>query len=358
MASAGAARGWRHNVRAGGVRSQEFLDAYRHVRGLYDADFVEECRHKFHSAPSYLYRVLCDNSAPFDVFRQELDDIIAFAKKVGLLDDETGGRLRSLDDTQFLAAVSEVQAAKFFGDRGYALTPRPAGRQGRKGDFEIAMSPPVFTEVKAIFDRPREALHQRLSTKLWEYARRGLAGLDGQCIIDFGRMTPAADFQGPRFARWLRRFVTTVLTAGQAASGLYQDRSGFAVGVTVSPWPGWKGRAGLIGPWIGGFMPTQRQLSAAIDSALTQMPDDGRRNLAIIRPYLTFPPDAEDLDAAVGHVFGAPMNRRLSAVGLLAANLQRVGTTLSLLVYLNPAARYPIRPEELGQEGIVVSSHD
>jgi hypothetical protein len=340
------------------VSNQNFLSVYSHIQGLYAANLIEECRQKFHSVPNYLYRVLCDPNPSLEVVRNELDELIGFAKRCGLLDQETAGRLRSFDDAQFLAALSELQAGRFFSDRGFVLRPRPDGRAGKKGDFEILASPPIFTEVKAIFDRPREVLYHRLTTKLWECARRALRGVHGGLVIDFERMTAARDFRGAGFMQQLRSAALSVLDSGESVSVAYRDASGFAVDVAISPWPGSNGRPFMMGPVIVGAVATQDQVLGAIDSALPQMPDDGRRNLAIIHPHLTFPPDAEDLDTAVGHVFGRRTNRRLSAVGLLVANVQRTGTTLSLSVHLNPAARYPLRAEELEAEGVVVPRHD
>jgi hypothetical protein len=331
------------------------LGPYPRLAECFDDDFRDEYARKHQAAPSRVYRILCDPNPRCEQWREEVDGLLATGARVGLLNREMMGKLRSGDDGQFLGAVSELETAKFFDDRGFPLTPRPRGRAGRTGDMQLGLAPPLFVEVKALLDRPAESVEQRLSSKLWKYARE----VELRFTVHLKIITPAADFRGRTFQHWLE----ALLLRGSGAEdtdAVYRDKSGFEVAVKSRPHNATASHV-LCTQIRVGWSQTKEYVKASIRASYQQLPEGHRPALVVLRPWLTEPVDQDDmvdalygsaqvvLNTNTGHVdsgrvsdgvFRPGRNERLSAVGVLRdVGIQR---DLALDVYHSELARHPL----------------
>lgn len=341
------------------------LGPYPRLAECFDDDFRAEYARKHQAAPSRVYRILCDPNPRSEQWREDIDALLATGARVGLLNRETIGKLRSGDDGQFLGAVSELETAKFFDDRGFPFTPRPRGRAGRTGDLQLGLAPPVFVEVKALLDRPAETVEKRLSSKLWKYARE----VELRFVVQLKIITPAADFRGRTFQHWLQALL--LRSSGEEdTEAVYRDKSGFEVAVKSRPHNATVSHV-LCTQIDVGWSQTKEYVKASVRAAYEQLPEDGRPALVVLRPWLKEPVDQDDmLDALYGTeqmllttgtgqvqlgraadgVFQPGQNRRLSAVGLL----RDVGARfdLALDIYHYELAQWRLDWESLRGTGI------
>jgi hypothetical protein len=330
----------------------DYLQRYSNICRVFDAALITECRSKYHSSPTWPYAYLCDPRPDLHGYRRQFDELLGFAEEHGFLDGETLGRLRTLEEPDFLSVIAELDCAKFMHDRGLPVRPRPEGRPGKRGDFEIAVSAPIFVEVKSLFDRPLEALQQRVNSKLRTSGRRATADLDVPCIIHLGHIRNPQDFRGRAFGARVREELTAHRD-NLNLSFTYIEPSGFSVDVKVQPWP--TGRtAGFVGPWIWTWGRTEPYIRA-IDSAMPQLPNDGRPCIVVLRPWLTFPPDAEDLAIVWDKSFARGARPRVSAIAILTADNRAGGYALTMNIYANPTPRYPLPLEHMRRQGILVN---
>lgn len=309
------------------VRTVPFPN-HPNLSAIYDEDWVEKCGRKFASSPNKMYRCLCDESPTTDKLRDDLEALFGLGHHMKLMDEQLIGRLRKLDELSWLSAIAELEAAQLFSDEGFEFSAKPAGRSARVGEFQIGSQPPVFVEVKTLFEDSDGILHERVRRKLWKSVKAVGQSTGASYFVGFGRVRRLADFSQRSFQEELTR----VFSTDRCPSFTYQDKSGFSVDITLTPKSTGK-PASPSGPWQGLWGNQNAAYERAIGRALKQLPDD-RPNLLIIRPYLSFPLDREDIQELTEWCFDSCVRTRLSALGLMKDS----GDARILEVHENPFA--------------------
>ena len=339
------------------------LTEYPQLASVYDVDFRRRYSEKNEAAPDLLWTVLCDPSPVADPYRQEFDTLVAEGLRSGLLGNEMRGRLRSSSAEQRYGAVSELEVGRFLSERGFAWLPRPRGRGTRCGDIQLHTHPPAFVEVKAILDRPIEVIEQFISRKLWRVTEMCVKQVNRPLLVQTMIYQVAPDFDGRHYRRWLLRHLSADAPLPRHAR--YAGRAGLVLDIEVIDSPLTSRESAQIQTPPAHWVQTASYVRHSLENSYRQLPDDGRVCITILRPHLAFKPDTDDM---LGSLYGTEQwivsmgpeprcvgakrapdgffspnaHRRVSAAALLKAVRTETGTDLTLDVYHNPFARYPL----------------
>jgi hypothetical protein len=243
------------------------------------------------------------------------------------------GNLRKQDEKSWLAAIAELEVAQLLGDAGIEFCAEPAGRVGKYGELQIVSDPPVFVEVKTLFDDPDGTLRERVRRKLWHSTRLVGRQLGITGVVEFVHIRRLTDFSQRSFERRLRE----VATPGVGVrNDVFTDKSGFEIEFRYRPQPSLRSLA-PVGPWHFSWGTDTNPYERAIRRALKQLPPD-RPNLLILRSYIEFPLDAEDVSELTARCFRPGGRTRISALAFMRDS----GGSRTLALHLNPFARLPL----------------
>lgn len=341
------------------------LSNFPRIQKLFSDQFRSRYYQAHQHAPDFLYGVLCEHGEECDGFRQELEDLLEVGERLGLLDDQMRGRLASGDLDGLYSAIAELEVAKFLDDRGFELTPAPAGNAGRVGDMQVETEAPVFVEVKAVLDRRPEAEERRIISSLIRYAEPLFDEFNDSVLVMF-EMPQGGVFGRRQVEGWLRRTFRERAEAGQAGTDgeyVYDSPQGLRLAMRLKHARGAEHPAMMtMSTWDN--PPVADYLSSSVEGAYPQLPDDGRPTLVIVREFLSmWATEKHVLQALFGsrkwtvnfksgnfkESYGgdgllAPSRReRLSAVGFLQVRRPGVGEkATTLLVFHNPWTRYQL----------------
>jgi len=368
----GEARG---DVRGAGVITPALPDLteYPHLASIYDDEFRTRYQRDNETAPDLLWTALCDADPIGDPYRREFNVLISEGVACGLLDNGARSRLRSSSADQRWGAFSELEVGHFFSERAFAWVPRPTGKGRRQGDIGLRLLQPAFVEVKAILDRPIQATQEFISRKVWRIGENCLKKVDRPLWAQTWIQQLAPDFDGGDYRRWLLRGLESNQPLPFHLE--YVSRSGLVVQIEVVRSPLTSGEATQTQMPPACWLSTGSYIRQSINKAYEQVPDDGRVSLIILRPHLTFKPGIDDmLDSLYGKqqwivsvgpkptlvgtkrardgFFSRSVRTRVSGVGLLNAVRTEHGTQLSLDLYHNPFARYPLNWQSLAGAAI------
>jgi hypothetical protein len=301
------------------------------LSSLYDWDWIAACERKFGAAPTPMYNCLCDRTIRAATLRDDLETLMRCGIDTGILDEKMRGQLRAFDEVAWLASIAELECADILVRAGLLVVSKPRGREGTLGDFEVESDPPVFVEVKALFDDPKRRLHEKVRCKLWKSARVAGQEVGVSCYVQFGHVRKLADFSGTLFKNFLRRKLAEHQKS-LTFDFVYRDRSGFEIDASVRPRQPGKPTASS-GPWQGWWGSLDESYKKAVGKSLRQLPAD-RPVLVVFRPWRSFPPDDEDTEELLAWCFQKKVRTRISALGILSD--QTGSRTLTL--YPNPYA--------------------
>lgn len=350
------------------------LQNYPRVASLF-SDVAREKYFRAHQhAPDFIFAILCQEGDECDGYRGELEDLLAFGDGIGLLDQQTAGRLASMQAEGFFSAFAELEVAAFLTKLGLDLTPSPAGRGDHVGDVQIETTPPVFVEVKAALDRNEELTEGRVISGLIRYAEPLLDQFDDPVIVEF-QVLDGGQFARRNLEHWLR----TVFSqreddeqTGTAATHVYESTQGLRLSMKLHPVEGLESPA-MLPMSDKTNPPVADYLSASIQSAYDQLPDDGRVSLIILRPFLSlWATEKHVREALFGRVvwdvnlaskdvterhggdglLGPGKWTRLSAVGLLDVRRSIGEKTTRLMIHHNPWAQIPLDASSINRANV------
>ncbi len=310
--------------------------------------------------PDLLWSLLFGAHHELDAYRTELEALLVHAKDTDLLSDELISRLRSRNPVTRCGARAQLEVASLFSELSIPWTQDPQGRPGRIGDFEISIDRPIFTEVKAIFDRDDGVIREFISTKLWMLTERALNQSESCWLVTSRIRTFAMNFDGQHFSRWIRRR----LAKGVPFEEEYSSSTGLLVLVSGNPRD--DESAHLQSP-PATDVSAHIYIRQSCEKAYEQLPDD-RPTLVVLRSFLSVRCGEYDMinalygqrqlsinlrthersEARAPDGFISPTrHRRVSAVAHLDVRGGERGHTYRLDFYHNPFARHPI-PSERG----------
>ena len=349
------------------------LTEYPRLASIYDEEFRTRYHQGNQAAPDLLWTVLCDDRPVADPYRREFDALILEGLRSTLLDDDMRSRLRSSSSEQRWGAFSELEVGRFFSERAFAWVPRPRGKGSKQGDIGLQLPQPAFVEIKAILDRPVQATQEFIRRKVWRINESCLEKVNRPLWAQTWIRQLAPDFDGGDYRRWLLRCLESKQPLPFHEE--YVSRSGLVLSVEVVPSPLTSGKATQTQMAPACWLSTGSYIKNSLSEAYKQVPDDGRVSLVILRPHLTFKPGTDDmLDSLYGKqewivsvgpkptlvgtkrardgFFSPSGHTRVSGVGLLDAVRTESGTQLSLDLYHNPFARYPLNWQSLAGAAI------
>ena len=341
------------------------LAEYPGIRTIFTHEYIGEYCSSRRPIKDTFWAILCANDQHLVGYRAQIDSLISDALRRGLLDDDVRDRLRSTQFQTRSSALAELEAGYFLASRGISYTPRPSGRTARTGDFECVTNPPVFVEVKAIYDRSEERAGSRLSSSIWDITQECLES-SPQSVLVSTRVKTQAAFSERHFRAWLRKTLDGIHPPAVVE---YRSESGLSLEMRMEHSPLSTKAAAQMQGGFGGWSKDDFYIKASVTKAYEQLPDDGRPSLVIPRSFQYLPVTHDSfLDALFGHEvlsiphdgrgtlypdrarntrepdgFFSPRNhKRCAAVGHLRANRGETAFEYALTLYHNPYARNPL----------------
>ena len=127
------------------------LDSYPHLRSLWPKELIDSL-----DSMDHRYNWANADRPEADTIRQQLEVALRWASSSGFLSADLQGRLRGGVRVQFHSAKDELLVGKFLTRVG-RVKPAVVLPTGRVGDWLVDGEPPIYVEIKSIYDVDDEA---------------------------------------------------------------------------------------------------------------------------------------------------------------------------------------------------------
>lgn len=240
----------------------DMLDLYPHLRSLWPRELIGSL-----DGTDHRYNWATASHSEHDEIRQQLEDALDWASSNNLLSPDLRGRLSGKDRKQFHSAKDELLVGKFLTRCGQ-VKPATALPSGRVGDWLIYGGPPIYVEVKSIYDVDDEA--NRTQAQLLQTA----SSIESGRTLEVSVITPGT-LSSKGFRAYLEKSLAGLGTkiCDEVSLPDYVDPSGLTVRVTCLPFPS-DGPTRLVIVSVGsGPITSHLQVQRRARQGARQLPD-------------------------------------------------------------------------------------
>ena len=324
--------GYDGEITVGRPEMTDVLDSYPYLRCIWPMELISSL-----DATDHRRNWATPNRPEADQIRNQLEEALEWAFKNNFLSAEAQGRLRGANRAQFHSAKDELLVGKFLTWIGQVHRV-PVLNNGKVGDCLIATEPPIYVEVKSIYDIDDEA--RRTDARLRQVAREIKSGR----ILEVRVSMPGHLTSSTLFKAHLETNLAGIShdLSDEIELPPYVDPSGMTLSLTCQPFPSDGPTELLIFSGGGGPITSHRDVRRKVQKGAEQLPgpEEVTPSMVVVCRHSDIPTDT-DLEL-IGAMFSLPgLNLGTGAVnvGLTGVSGPDKHTRVSAV------ARYSERPE-------------